>query len=376
MNLIDWFKNRWKSEAEHSTYKFIESPHVQGRTMFATPALSGEHYFQITLAEMFLKNDRKWFTEYSPAVYSVVTLKFGDKIETLSHVAGPSGLKDLKADSVNAGVTINYPLIPLTPFNGGTVQIEAGLVALPGKNDVKRLLKVLTDVSKSLAVPQLSVALTFAQPLVDGITELVGADTTRLVLRLHDAFNQGKPIASRYLVSINAPDATLDEEQMWVKGDRLYYGPNQAGAQGLKGYDYALFRVDVVDERDDYGALSAIDGPYQSAIDALGQALQEPDLAKRKEKLDEATRLLGAAKVAVYKSKELTFKTGRRQAIQALQKGFDEAKALLAASGAADQPYPRTLAQAMKGAISVQEALALGEISSRDLTVVSGPFEA
>jgi hypothetical protein len=369
MSLMDWFQDRWRSPGVHLTYEFIDASRVQGLAppMSAAPMKSGEHYFRITLAEMFLKNSRAWFTNYSPAVYSVVKLTFGSQEEAVSHIAGPSNLQDLKAASLNKGVTINYSLTPLIPFNGGDVEIEAGLVAVPGSNDVKRLLKVLTDFSKTLAVPQLSVALTFAQPLSDGIMDLVGANDNQLVLRLHDTFSQGGGFRPGYLALIGALDKELKVEQMWVKGDRLYYGATSDEAVALTGYDYALLRVDSVDERDDYHALSSIDTPYQSAISALSDAVLEPDPQKKKDKMTEAERLLAAAKVAAFKSSELTFKAGRRQVIQALQKGFDEAKALLA-GGAAGQDVAGTLKKAMAGAMSVSEALLAGPPTVADLS--------
>src|SRR5262249_3316475 len=163
--------------------------------------------------------------------------------------------------------------------------------------------------------PQLSVALTFAQPLVEGITDLVGSSDNQLVLRLHDTFSQGGGFRAGYLALIGAPDKTLDTNEMWVKGDRLHYGATSDVAVARTGYDYALLRVDSVDERDDYHALSAIDAPYQSAISALSEAVLEPDPQKQKDKMAEAERLLGAAKVAAFKSNELTFKAGRRQVI-------------------------------------------------------------
>jgi len=361
MNLFQWLQDRWKSAAVHLIYEPITL--VDGRTMPSSPIRSGEQYFRITLAEMFLKNDRNWFTNYSPVVYSVVKLRFGDKEETFSHVAGPSGLKDLRAQSLNKGVTINYPLTALMPFNGGNIELETGLVALPGSNDAKRLLKVLTDFSKTLAVPQLSIALGFAQPLVDGITELVGSDGTNLVLRLHDTFTQDGTLSSGYLVVVSAAKGTLEPKQLRVKNDRLCYGTD-----GLDGYDYMLLRIDSVDERDDYHALSSIDEPYQNAISALNDAVLEPDPQKKKDKMLGAERFLGAAKVAAFKSKELTFKTGRRQVIQALQKGFEEAKQLLS-SGAAAQQIARSLGEAMTGAISPAEALVAGEVTVQDLLV-------
>ena len=365
MNLLDWFQSRWKNDAVHWTYEFLDATRSDKPTG-PSPILSGEHYFRISVAEMFLKNDRNWFTDVAPAVYSVIKLTFGNREETISHVAGPSNLKDLEAKSLNRGVAVNYPMTQLLPFNGGSVEIETGLVALPGTNDTKRLLNVLTSFSKTLAVPQLSIALTFAQPLVDGIMELVGANDTKLVLRLHDSYTQPGSFRSGYLAIVSAPAGTVDKKTLWVKGDRLHRGDTLDTAQPLTGFDYVLLRIGAVDERDDYHALSAIDDPYQSAIAALNEAIGEPDPSKQKDKMLEAERLLGAAKVAAFKSKELTFKVGRRQVIQALQKGFDEAKELLG-QGAAEQNVPRTLTQALAGAMSHDEAILAGEVTVRDL---------
>jgi hypothetical protein len=365
MGLMDWLQNRFSHEAVPLTYEFLDASRSD-RSPGPSPILSGQHYFRVTLAEMFLKNDRKWFTDIAPAVYSVIKLTFGDKEETISHVAGPSNLKELEAKSLNRGVTINYPMTPLLPFNGGSIEIEAGLVALPGSNDVKRLLKVLTDFSKTLAVPQISIALGFAQPLVDGIMELVGANDTKLVLRLHDSRIKPGDFHSGYLAVIGAAAGTIDKASLWVKGDRLHAGAEPSTAVPLTGVDYALLRIDAVDERDDYHALSSIDTPYQAAIAALNDAIGEPDPAKQKDKMLEAERMLGAAKVAAFKSKELTFKVGRRQVIQALQQGFDEAKQLLG-QGAAEQDIARTLSQAAANAMSPAEALLAGEVTVRDL---------
>jgi hypothetical protein len=136
----------------------------------------------------------------------------------------------------------------------------------------------------------------------------------------------------------------------------------------LEGCYYALFRLDSTDERDDYHALSAIDVPYQEAIATLNASILEFDPQKKQDKMVEAERFLGAAKLAAFQSKELTFKVGRRQVIEALQKGFNEAKALLA-SGAGEQDIARNLTTAMAGAMPVAEARVAALVTAADLRV-------
>ena len=83
----------------------------------------------------------------------------------ITRVAGASLLPDLSTDNLDRVIGLNYPMTPLVPFNGGTVSLSAGLLAIAGKNDVKSFLKVLGDFSNLLMVPQLSAALTIATPL-------------------------------------------------------------------------------------------------------------------------------------------------------------------------------------------------------------------
>lgn len=368
MNPMKWFRDRFQSPGSRFAYEPIDPARVDGGIPPRGPVRSGEQYFRVVLVEMFLRNDRNWFTDYAPAVYSLVTLRFGDREETVSHVAGPTPLNDLKkASSENRSVTLNYPLTPLLPFNGGDVEMELGLVALPGSNDIKRLLNVLTSFSKALAVPQLSLAVGFAQPLVAGITELVGSEDTKLVLRLHDMCGQGgKPLQPGYRAVVAARLETFKAADLYVKNDRLFSVTDLPRERQIEQYSYMLLRVDVVDERDDYQSLSSIAEPYQSAIASLDAAAREADPQKQEEKVREAERFLGAAKVAAFKAKELTIRTGRRQVIEALQKAFDEAKELLA-PGTVDPAVARTLQEAMTGAISVDEARLKGAVAARDL---------
>jgi hypothetical protein len=167
----------------------------------------------------------------------------------------------------------------LEPFNGGDVEIEAGLVAVKGEDDGKRLLKVLGDFRKVLAVPHLSTALSYAGPLADGISELVGNANNRPVLRLHDTFNDANRLRPMHLVVVLAPEGTLAKEKITVEGEQLRYD-----GKPLSGYDYLVFRIDAPAERDNWDSLSAIAEPYDDAIGMLEKAygLPDPTLTPRK----------------------------------------------------------------------------------------------
>ena len=356
MNLLQWLSDRWEREAGHSPYwkRPTEPPII---------ANAGEHYFRLSVSEMFLKNDREWFSAWQPAVYVALRFRFGDKDEQFNHVAGPSSLGDFDAGRLNQDVSVNLAITPLLPFNGGQIEIEAGLVAVKGADDVKTLLKVLGDFSKVLAVPQLSSALGFAAPLADGISDLLGVKGNRSVLRLRDAFSKpANPLQSQFLVIVGATDGELDETKISMEAGRLRYR-----GQALTGYNYMVLRVDTPTERDDYESLSSIEDPFLQAIDALKDAVKQRDPKRREEMLADADNLLLNAKFAVYQSKELTKVVGRNQVIKAIEAKYAQAKVDFGAPGLVEDQTTIDLKSIMASSITVRDARSLGELRILDL---------
>jgi hypothetical protein len=365
MSIWTWFTNRWQQEAKHYTYVRIPADHVDGRNLLPDELKAGEHYFKLTLAEMFLKDDRAWFSAWHPATYSLIRFTFGDSEETVSHLAGPSSIKDVDQHA-NASISMNYTVVPIVPFNGGNIELEAGLVAVKDSDDVKQLLKVLTDVSSTLAVPQLSAAIGFAQPLVNGIESLTGSDKNITILRLHDTFSAGPTLRARYLAAIALPARSIPEAELFVKNDKLCRGVSLAVAQPLSGQNYVLFRIDALTQRDDWEDLTAIKEPFLQAIEMLNSAVAEPDPDKKKGVLEEAQRRLRSAKLAAFRSKDLTKIVGRRQVIDALQRKFNEAQQMFG-QGASAALEEFNLSRVMAVPMPHAEAVALGEIDESEL---------
>lgn len=365
MDILEWFRDRWQCEAAHYTYVSIDAGHVKGRALFPDPLKAGEHYIKLTLAEIFLKNDRAWFSEWHPAGYSLVTLRFGNTAQTISHVAGPSSIKEVDRRS-DATILLNHTVVPLVPFNGGEIELEAGVVAVKGADDVRQLLQVLTGISSTLAIPQLSAAIAFAQPVVDGIQSLAGSDKNQTKVRLHNSFSQGPALRAHYLAAIGAEAGTIPPSELFIVNDRLCRGATIDTAQSLTGFDYALFRLDAFSERDDWEQLSSIKEPFDQAVDALSNAAMEPEPDKQAAMLAGATRWLTVALNAAYKSKDLTSTIGRRQVVDALKRKFAEARQAFGQGAAAARP-DFGFAAAMANRISPDEAAALGPLDESEL---------
>src|SRR5207253_2698087 len=67
---------------------------------------------------------------------------------------------------------------------------------------------------------------------------------------------------------IRANEDQVSADQLWIIDDHLRIGPSLDANQSFSGYAFMLLRIDGVEERDDWQELSAIQDPFQEAINA------------------------------------------------------------------------------------------------------------
>jgi hypothetical protein len=337
--VLNWFGDKFQRDATHRLAPFIADG---GGALKAN-----EHYFRLWLDEMFLKDERAWFTAWHPAVHSAVTFEFGDQTQVISRIAGASALKDVDDKHLDRVITLATPLTSIMPFRGGTVRINAALLAMKGQDAVKQLINVLGEISTSLAVPQLSTAINIAKPLAEGVSALVGVTDGEMMLGL-DATLAGGELQSGSYAIVYAAATDIPAADISVKDKHL-----QVRKRPLEGRNYMLLRIERLETRDDWDSLSAIHDPYQQAIDQL----TDGELAPAQKALKKA---IGAA----LKSSDLT-DSDRRRVIDALRKRYAEAEQLV--GGAAfGEGVSRSLAHLLSVAISPAEAAAQGAISERE----------
>lgn len=365
MSLLDWFTTRFRDEAKKYKYVEIDPLHVSfkdGHKIDPQPLEAGKHYFRLWLVEMFIKRDRDWFKSWYPAVHSAVTFRFGDKEEVITHVAGQTKLTNVGQENLDKVVNVNHQLTSLLPFNGGTIELDAGLLAMQGSDSLGSFIKVLGDFSSLLVVPQLSAALAVATPLANGITELVGATDGQLVLGLHDTWTAqaggANLLREKYFAVILAQDQDIREERLWVDNDRLRYGDSRENSKMLTGYHYMLFRIERQDAFDSWDSLTPIKEPYEQALLFLQTGNAE-----------QAEVFIKQAKLAAFKAKELTRDVDRRRVVDMLQKKYDEAKEVMIGSGAfeADPDLSLTSVMAAPSVMSVEAAAGQGPLRLADL---------
>jgi hypothetical protein len=229
------------------------------------PLASDASYVRIFISEMWLETNWKWFSGWYPAVEAAVKLTFGDQPATvITRVAKPpEGVTD------NA-VLRNYEILPLTPFNGGTLELQAALMALQGQNYLGSAIKVLEEFSSLVAAP-LGQAIAIAEKISNGLDEIVKATNGDARLPYHDTFvgaGMGtSELRSGYVAVVRAQPEQLDSTRLSVKDGALLYDSSP-----FRKFDYLLLRIDSATTRDDYSQLSSIKTAKEQFIMALQEA--------------------------------------------------------------------------------------------------------
>lgn len=310
-------------------------------------------YLRLWLCELYLGKSRAWGRDWFPAVHAGVRLKLADRDEaTLSRVVRPPD------GQLGEGVYLNHRLTELLPYNGGVVEIEAALLALPGASYLSAAIGVLQQFS-SLVVPPLGTALVVAAKVSEGVTDLVDATQGGVHLGYHDSLvsgggGGGNLLQPGYLAVVLATAEQVDAGRLSVTGDRLRYASRPGDPAGpLVGHDYLLLRVEGRTDRDDWRMLSNIDEAMQQAVVALSQGDEERARAHR-----------AAALAAAWQSPDLALHD-RRRVVVAIK---EELAAVQSEGFGAVGGAVRSLDDVMSSrAMPLAQATALGELTAEEV---------
>jgi len=328
-NIGAWIHGQVSGPAERLLY--LRVPQENGSGGAVMPIRAQQDYFRILLAEMQLSLGTEWFTKRYPAVYALTTISFGGRDTDIANVAGPTRLQGINAADLGRSIVQNSHLTPLLPFSGGTVRLEAGLVSLQAHNTLVAFIDTLGAFAGRLNIPALSTALDLADPLVNGLHRLLGVSGAQLVVRLAETY-AGTMLVPGYLAAFGNKGHTLDPTRVLVRDGTLHYNSGD-GRRPIEGQDYMLFRIERVEERDDWDQLLPIAEPFRRAVEALAEPGEEG--------ITRGRSLLRAAVVTALASPDLT-QADRIRVAKALKQRFDE----MIAQGAVDSG-PVDLAGAM-----------------------------
>ena len=132
MSLWDVVTGWVSRDAQRYLYVPISEDRVLGAAYEPSPLQARRDYFRLWLVEMCLKKDRAWFVSWHPAVHSIVRFQFGRGRRTSQASRASSACPNVDQQNLDRVVQLNYPMTTLLPYNGGTVELTAGLLAMEG----------------------------------------------------------------------------------------------------------------------------------------------------------------------------------------------------------------------------------------------------
>lgn len=314
---------------------------------------SGQHYLRIVISEMFLEKSFAWFKTWYPAVHVGIQLKFGDQEGVnLTRVVKPP------EDATEDGVLKNYHILELTPYNGGTVEVQGALLALKGDDYLSTTIEVLQSFS-DLVAPPFGQALAIAEKVSNGMDSMLNATGGDVRLPYHDTFvgkemgnNQLKP---GYLALIRA-EAGEGKDQVNVNSlsvvDGALYYDDKGQKKAFRKADYMLLSFQQTDQRDDYDQLGAIKTGYDAFLDAL--EMNDPEEAERAVK--QAKR---AIRIAIQRSPDIA-KYDKTRAWENIKIGLEKLETEWG-FGATGVPRGKATELINSGPMTIKQAVALGE---------------
>ena len=335
-NLFDLFKKVAEDRAKQFTYQHIpfEKPEMDPLEVYGS-------YFRITLCQMFLPKAREWFTKLYPAAHASVRMQYADydAVELMYVTPVP------KQADLSRGIQLNYTVTNLIPWNGGTLEIAAGLLSMQGPDQLKGALDVLGSFSSLVAAP-VSQAITVAGKIADVAQQFIVGKSDAVEFTFHQTYSDvstGNVLRPGYYAAILATDADLKGKKLTVVADQL-----QANSKDFTDFAYLLFRIDGVKERSDW-RMKNIQNNINRARDSY-----------RKRDVPNGDGFRGAALAAVDESPELSYVDKNRIEELILKELEPLRKIGLGAAGSFDPKKSYELDELRKKAMSWEKAKAMG----------------
>jgi hypothetical protein len=360
MGLFDWLGSKINGHAQQRARVVVADTHnLTGRDL-GTAAVAEQHYVRLWISEMFLKNDKKWFSERFPLAYSLIGIEYAGQKTEIANISGKNRFEIKQAD-LGHSILHDYPLTPLLPFRGGTVEMDCGLVSMEAENVLQSFAGVVSDIAAKVNVPQVAAVVGIAGTIAASVQTLLGAGKAETLLYVHQSFDTNTLI-SGYTYLSGKQQNDVDPAKIWITSNGIRTGTSATSLSELDAQDFIVLRIEVVQQRDDWRSMTAIAEPLDGAIQA--SLTGEPDKAKL---------LIAQAKLAALKSKDLT-QLDKMRVIKGMDaEVFGDPAPAGATEGAAlfgirrdDEERPSAIERAVSR-ISIADALAASPITEEDV---------
>jgi hypothetical protein len=199
---------------------------------------------RVSLSEFWLATDRSWTFDRTPVVKASAQVLFGkpDRRALDATVLEKQKFAILVKPEAGQGVSRDHLITGWIPYQGQSVELEAALYSVLGKNRLLTAIDILSEFA-SLVTPPISAALAVADRMATGIEKVIRSNGAEPALPLRTSLT-----APGWVAIVGATEDKLPRAELDV---------NDAGqlcrnGKQLTGYDYLMLRVESCRERDDW----------------------------------------------------------------------------------------------------------------------------
>ncbi len=215
-----------------------------------------QHYFSISVNEMFLTEKRNWHINVDPMVFSVCNFQYDGSNLEVPFIIGPSSLNQYKQYVPQGMLYKNTPVVGIYPWRGGNVSLSMILCKVQRQNNIEKILNVIEQVANSIDFSK-SVGnfLKIGNVIMDGVEALLGFQETQPIVGINNNFGQAanNTFKPGYYALVNHDQ--VDKSKFWVKNNELHYGDSMASATPYRNDDFVLFKIGLAYKRDDEQSL-------------------------------------------------------------------------------------------------------------------------
>lgn len=248
----------------------------------AAPIAANCGYLRLYVAEGFLSKQKSWGAEHYPALHGGVALSFaGADRATFTTLTRPPESWTVP------GAQLDFPITPLLPFTGGTVELEGSLYQATVGGPLSTAVNLVSSLA-TLMGPPLSGAAAIAGLLSQGLDQVVKATGSQPVLGVHwtlVAPGGGRVLRPGHLVVLNATQGQLRGTP--VVADHRLQLIDAGRLRPPEGVDYLVLRVEGRTERDDWRQ-PELDAIIRAAGEAFIRGQDETYAERRTEALARA----------------------------------------------------------------------------------------
>ncbi len=279
-----------------SAWLRVPNDHVLGLGNPPEPFRANEQYFVVRIHQAHLAAARMWFDRYDPLLFTMTEFSYDGEPQREPFLVGPSTFKT-DGHPTPAGMNVtDVRATDIRPYRGSTVNLTVILYRSKVSDGIRRLLSIA---ERCVAVPGLAAAagpyIQYAEAGLDALEAVLGLDETVPMLGALHGFDSLDGFGPGWFVLCES--GGLDPDHVWVRDNRLYYGPEPGRLTAADGADFVLVSLGQTRVRDDADGLADFRRMWQPVMTHANMASPESWAV--------AKSLMAALELAVRQSPDL-----------------------------------------------------------------------